>query len=189
MVYVRAKGVQGRPPSFIVGVEVSAQVCGPPRSFMLQLHGERRSYYAGIGIFCFLSCQIQQSFYQLWVEVSTLASDILSLAFAWFRSCMLRSPLVLQPLLASEQKTIKSLILDADEKIRLCQHSDSSTEEALTTKERVFLHMEYHPNDIPRKLIRTIYNQNCGELFEEKLGIKQTTILHTTLEQRISGNC
>ena len=79
-----------------------------------------------------------------------------------------------------ELKTIKSLILDADEKIRLCQHSDSSTgEAALTTKERVFLHMEYHPNDIPRKLIRTIYNQNCGELFEEKLGIKQTTIAYS----------
>ena len=97
-------------------------------------------------------------------------SDYLKMATLLFRRYVARG---------WERKTIKSLILDADEKIRLCQHSDSSTEEALTTKERVFLHMEYHPNDIPRKLIRTIYNQNCGELFEEKLGIKQTTIAYS----------
>ena len=98
-------------------------------------------------------------------------SDYLTMATLLFRCYVARG---------WERNTIKSLVLDADEKIRLCQHNDpSTTKEALTNKERVFLHLEYHPNNIPRKLIRTIYNQNCGELFNEKLGIKQTTIAYS----------
>ena len=54
-----------------------------------------------------------------------------------------------------------------------------TAEPELTNHERIFLHWEYHPNDIPRKNVRTIYNNTCKELFEDALGIKQTTIAYS----------
>jgi len=48
-----------------------------------------------------------------------------------------------------------------------------------TNKERLFIHFEYHPNDIPRREIRTIYNNHCSKVFETVLDIKQTTVAYS----------
>ncbi|KAL7533528.1 hypothetical protein ACHAWF_004529 [Thalassiosira exigua] len=46
----------------------------------------------------------------------------------------------------------------------------------LSSKEGLFVHWEYHPNDIPRKQIRAIYDDTLKDTLANTLGIKQTTI-------------
>ena len=46
-------------------------------------------------------------------------------------------------------------------------------------KDRLFLHMEYHPDDIPRKHVRALYERHCKELFEQGLRITQTTAAYS----------
>ena len=81
---------------------------------------------------------------------------------------------------------MKDYILTADAKLteKLTTKQPTSlpiptTEPELTNHERIFLHWEYHPNDISRKNVRAIYNDTCKELFEDALGIKQTTIAYS----------
>ena len=45
--------------------------------------------------------------------------------------------------------------------------------------ERLFLHMQYHPKDIPKDEIRQIYSDVCEELFARELNIKQFTIAYS----------
>ena len=71
---------------------------------------------------------------------------------------------------------MRELILDADRKL---SRPKPPTLEALTYKERLFIHLEYHPCDISRKQIRTIYEATCGALFRDILGVKQTTIAYS----------
>ena len=75
-----------------------------------------------------------------------------------------------------DQATMRELILDADRKL---SRPKPPTLEALTYKERLFIHLEYHPCDISRKQIRTIYEATCGALFRDILGVKQTTIAYS----------
>ena len=60
---------------------------------------------------------------------------------------------------------MKEYILSADIKLRSNKNPTSVTsqpQEPASNKERLFIHLEYHPNDIPRKRIREIYNQHCS---------------------------
>ena len=48
----------------------------------------------------------------------------------------------------------------------------------------MILHIEYHPNEIPRKKIRELWNKNCVELLsktvaEGGLGIEKTIIAYS----------
>ena len=83
---------------------------------------------------------------------------------------------------------MKEYILTADAKLtkRLTTKPLTSltspnptTESKLTNHERIFLNWEYHPNDIPRKNVRAIFNDTCKELFDDALGIKQITIAYS----------
>ena len=47
-----------------------------------------------------------------------------------------------------------------------------------SNKERLFLHLEHHPNELPKGAIREAYNQTCGKLLETRVGIKQVTITY-----------
>ena len=47
--------------------------------------------------------------------------------------------------------------------------------------EHLFIHLQYHPHDLPRREIRRLYEEHCGELFSKKLGIKQPTIAYSRL--------
>ena len=78
---------------------------------------------------------------------------------------------------------IKSLIQSADSRLRSAEAQSSTNTpnegRPLTNKERLFLHLEYHPNGMPRSEIRQIYNSACGELLESRLGIKQMTVAYS----------
>jgi len=44
---------------------------------------------------------------------------------------------------------------------------------------RLFIHLQYHPDDIPRQRVRTIYDATCGDLFSRELGIGRPTIAYS----------
>ena len=77
-----------------------------------------------------------------------------------------------------DRAAIKGHILFADNKLR---HSPltTATPEPIPTKNRLFIHLEYHPNDIPRKKVRELYQLHCEETFKAKLGVEQTTIAYS----------
>ena len=80
------------------------------------------------------------------------------------------------------EKKIKSMILAADQRLSQLKHQPPSTaplDELPSNKERLFLHLEYHPNELPKGAIRETYNHTCGELLEKRLGIKQVTIAYS----------
>jgi hypothetical protein len=62
---------------------------------------------------------------------------------------------------------IKEYILAADSKLR-SQPLTVATPEPLTNKEQLFIHLEYHPNDITRHQVRTLYNLHCKDIFEKR---------------------
>ena len=44
---------------------------------------------------------------------------------------------------------------------------------------RLFIHLQYHPDDISRQRVRTIYDATCGDLFSRELGIGRPTIAYS----------
>ena len=44
---------------------------------------------------------------------------------------------------------------------------------------RLFFHTQYHPNDIPKKSIRGLYEELCKEVFQDQAGIEQFTICYS----------
>ena len=82
---------------------------------------------------------------------------------------------------------IKEYILSADLKLRsnnatTTQPTNQTTmppTESLSNKQRLFIHWDYHPNDITRRHLRRIYNLHCDHIFSAKLGVKQTTIVYS----------
>ena len=81
-----------------------------------------------------------------------------------------------------ERTKIKSMILAANQRLSQLKHQPPSTaplDELPSNKERLFLHLEYHPNELPKGAIQETYNHTCGELLEKRLGIKQVTIAYS----------
>ena len=81
-----------------------------------------------------------------------------------------------------DRKQIKSMILAADQRLSELKNQPPSTalsDEPSSNKERLFLHLEYHPNELPKGAIRETYNHTCGKLLETRLGIKQVTIAYS----------
>ena len=59
-----------------------------------------------------------------------------------------------------------------------------STEEEVSNKEQVILHLEYHPNDVPRQKLREIWDECCMDLLAKPtnkggLGLKKTIIAYS----------
>ena len=50
---------------------------------------------------------------------------------------------------------------------------------ALSNDELLFLHMEFHPRDIPRRRVREIYSQECEKTFEADVGIKKFILAYS----------
>ena len=46
-------------------------------------------------------------------------------------------------------------------------------------RNRIFIHMEYHPNGIPRKEIRLAYHETCGDAFQD-LAIENVSSIKIT---------
>ena len=85
-----------------------------------------------------------------------------------------------------DRATFKEYILAADTKLRnnppqptIVAMDTTTVEETTSNRDHLFLHLQYHPRDIPRQMIRTIYNKHCKTLFEERLGINQLTIAYS----------
>eukprot|EP00956_Cyclotella_meneghiniana_P033730 scaffold98599_cov59-Cyclotella_meneghiniana.AAC.1 len=51
--------------------------------------------------------------------------------------------------------------------------------ETIQMKIDFFIHIKYHPDDVPRKRVQQLYQQHCGELFEREIGIKRPTIAYS----------
>jgi hypothetical protein len=81
-----------------------------------------------------------------------------------------------------DKRTMKQWILDADAKISSTPPSLPPSPEQqpiLTNKERLFVHLEYHRNDILKAKVRSLYETHCRENFETILGIKQLTVAYS----------
>merc|ERR1711862_404654 len=85
-----------------------------------------------------------------------------------------------------DRKTLEPIFVEAHKKIESQQEDSEPAEkvEEISNKEHVILHLEYHPNDIPRKKIRDLWDNHCVELLSKSvadggLGIKKMTIAYS----------
>ena len=87
-----------------------------------------------------------------------------------------------------DKSTMRHYILTADAKIQHNHKHPNTTPTTIPTtepteepnnKERLFLHWDYHRDDIPRNKLRDLYNLHCEHEFANTLGIKQTTICYS----------
>ena len=46
-------------------------------------------------------------------------------------------------------------------------------------RNRLFFHLEYHPKDIPKRLICQIYKQECQNTLQSEIGISELTIAYS----------
>ena len=77
-----------------------------------------------------------------------------------------------------DRTTMKSWILEADRRLRL-PPNPCTTLPTSGAHNRLFLHMEYHKNDIPKRLVRSIYERHCQPLFSKYLGVEQLTVAYS----------
>ena len=92
-----------------------------------------------------------------------------------------------------DKKFVKTLFLSSYEKIKskaptcaelagtltnLLRTNLLSTN-LLSTCSRLFFHLEYHPHDIPKRLIRQIYKQECQDILQSETGISELTIAYS----------
>ena len=47
------------------------------------------------------------------------------------------------------------------------------------SRKQLFFHMTFHPNDIPRRTIRQVYDEECKEVFEDTLEIEKFTVCYS----------
>ena len=63
-------------------------------------------------------------------------------------------------------------------------NNESTEKEMLSNKEQIILHLEYHPNDVPERKLREIWDDCCMDLLSKPtsksgLGIKKTIIAYS----------
>ena len=78
---------------------------------------------------------------------------------------------------------IKSWILAADEKIQAEASTprlpSPSLAPASDLDEKLFIHFEYHRNDLPRSRVRALYDYHCKNLFQKTLGVQQLIVAYS----------
>ena len=80
-----------------------------------------------------------------------------------------------------EREFIRDLILEATTKIE-SKRGEKRTNPAPATDDeesRIFLHLQFHPEDISRSEIQQEYQKICGELFKKELGLNRPTIAYS----------
>ena len=60
-------------------------------------------------------------------------------------------------------------------------HIQNPTEE-LNNKQMLFFHMQYHPYDIPRNIVRKIYTEECEDYFRDNLDIQRYIVAYSRPE-------
>ena len=82
-----------------------------------------------------------------------------------------------------DKKFLQKLFLSSYEKLKSKAPSRAELAGTLTnlpsTCNRLFFHLEYHPFDIPKRLIRQIYKQECQNILQSKIGISELTIAYS----------
>ena len=87
-----------------------------------------------------------------------------------------------------DKKFLKTLFLSSYEKIKskapTCAELAGTLTNLLSTNllstcSRLFFHLEYHPHDIPKRLIRQIYKQECQVILQSETGISVLTIAYS----------
>ena len=48
-----------------------------------------------------------------------------------------------------------------------------------TQDDLLFLHLQHHPSDISSKDLRLLYENHCGDLFKQELGITRTIVAYS----------
>jgi hypothetical protein len=81
--------------------------------------------------------------------------------------------------------TMKGYILKADAKLNMPRPTITTVTTAttpmpdiLSNRDQLYLHLEYHPKDIPKKSIRALYDHYCKSTLED-LGIARLTIAYS----------
>ena len=77
---------------------------------------------------------------------------------------------------------IAPLIIEASEKIeQRSKHPQPTTTSGTIDDDdtRLFIHLQYHPDDVSRRELRQIYKDTCGNVFFSELGIVNPTIAYS----------
>ena len=56
---------------------------------------------------------------------------------------------------------------------------NTPTSRTLHANNTAFLHIQYHPYDIPRKTIRSLYEKTCGDTFRREIGIEHCVVAYS----------
>ena len=79
-----------------------------------------------------------------------------------------------------DRATLEPIFIAAYQRIQSPrQHQEDSKPKDLTNWDPMILHIEYHPDDMPRRKIRELYEKYCAEQFEQVLGIKRTIVAYS----------
>ena len=78
-----------------------------------------------------------------------------------------------------ETTYIRQLIMDATTKIEERGSRPRTPPTSKSDEESLYIHLEYHPDNISRQKLRQLYDQHCGELFLKELGIERPTIAYS----------
>ncbi|KAL3774513.1 hypothetical protein ACHAWO_012222 [Cyclotella atomus] len=78
---------------------------------------------------------------------------------------------------------IRNLILEACTSTKSKAHTPTAqptlNQDLQTDVNRLFIHIEYHPEDIPRKRVQALYQLHLGEVLNDELGIERPTIAYS----------
>ena len=79
-----------------------------------------------------------------------------------------------------DREFIRRLILEATSTIESRSSATTPASSRVTDDEdNLFIHLEYHPNDIGRKKLKSLYDEHCGTLFHKEMGISEPTIAYS----------
>ena len=83
-----------------------------------------------------------------------------------------------------DRKTLEPIFIAAHNKFESQSEKIKSVKKDESSEKLMILHLEYHPNEIPRKKIRKLWHKHCGDLLsktitEGGLGIEKTVIAYS----------
>ena len=67
---------------------------------------------------------------------------------------------------------MKTWILEADRRLCLPPALPTNLPTPTDNHSRLFLHIEYHKKDIPKRIVRSLYDTYCQPIFSNYLGVK-----------------
>jgi len=78
---------------------------------------------------------------------------------------------------------IKSLIIDASKRIETASTLPPQQQPTEASSNRfadnIYIHLQFHPDDISRRQIRTIYDEHLAQHFNNTLGLKRAIVTYS----------